>query len=55
VWDVEEAILLGVLYPTPMGAKFVSKFITNHPLLVVISPDDPPAVIVSLERFPGHG
>jgi hypothetical protein len=36
VWDADKRTLIGVLYPTPTGVKFVSKFITNHPHLVVI-------------------
>jgi hypothetical protein len=48
VWDADKRTLIGVLYPTPTGVKFVSKFITNHPHLVVIDPCVPPAVLISL-------
>jgi hypothetical protein len=52
VWSADETTLLGVLYPTAVGVKFVSKFITNHPQLVVIDPAEPPAVVISLEGLP---
>jgi hypothetical protein len=50
VWSADEQTLLGVLYPTPNGVKFVSKYITNHERLVVLDPAEPPAVVISLER-----
>jgi hypothetical protein len=50
VWSADEQTLLGVLYPTPNGVKFVSKYITNHPHLVTVDPAEPPAVIIRLER-----
>lgn len=49
VWSADAKKLLGVLYPTPSGVKFVSKYITNHPHLVVVDPAEPPAVIITLE------
>ena len=49
VWDAREQELLGVLYPTPFGVKFVSKYITNHPRIVTIDPDDPAAILISLD------
>jgi hypothetical protein len=50
VWDLEKDELAGVLYPTPTGVKLVSKYITNHPLLVTIDPGEPPAIIIRLDR-----
>jgi hypothetical protein len=49
VWSSDEQTMLGVLYPTATGVKFVSKYITNHPLLVAVDPANPPAVVISLE------
>lgn len=48
VWSADEKELIGVLYPTTNGVKFVSKYITNHPQLVVVDPVEPPAVIITL-------
>ena len=50
VWSAGGEKLLGVLYPTPDGVKFVSKYITNHPLIVAIDPDEPLAILISLEK-----
>lgn len=56
VWDAGETTLLGVIHPTAHGLKFVSRYITNHPHLVVVDPGEPPrmtaAVIVTLEGLP---
>jgi hypothetical protein len=54
VWNAEGTALLGVIYPTSSGIKFVSKYITNHPHLVVIDPAEPPAVLISLEKEPSQ-
>ena len=52
VWSADETKLLGALYPTARGVKFVSKFITHHAQLVVIDPDELPAIVISLEGLP---
>jgi len=45
-------MLIACIYPTRTGLKIVSAFIRNHPLLVLIDPDDPPAILINLEGLP---
>jgi len=44
----DSGALLCAIYETPRGLKIVSKYIENRPDLVVIDPDEPPALLVNL-------
>ena len=44
----EDGRLVAGIYATDDGLKVVSKYITNHPLLVAIDPNEPPAIVINL-------
>lgn len=42
----ENGELVAALYPTDDGLKIVSKFIVNHPSLIAIEVQQPPALLI---------
>ena len=46
IWDGNR--MIGVIYPAPRGIKVISKYIENRPDLLLVEPDEPPAILVNL-------